>query len=183
MRNDWCVDNAKLSELMSLLYFFGYLIYHFTQSLNGSTPWTVPDYIHHIFSAVGCIAAVFAGRYVATMATLSMIVEISTYFHNARLLMVIHKATASKVYLVNGIIFTLTFLIFRVIFQTWMVCTRLLPALVRDNYASSEPAFVRFCTIFTITLYTCLMFLNYYWFSRIALGCIKVMTKKEKKRE
>lgn len=182
VRNDWCVDNAKLSEIMSVLYFLGYVSYHFAQSFQGKDPWTMPDYIHHSLSGMGCIAAVFAGRYVATMATLSMIVEISTPFKNFRELMVIHKTTGSPWYLYNGAVFTLTFLVFRVIFQTWMVCMRLLPALVRDNYASSETLFIQFCTIFTITLYTALMILNYYWFWRISMGCYKVMMKGSQKK-
>jgi hypothetical protein len=77
-----------------------------------------------------------------------------------------------SLYTVNGIMMTLSFLIARVAFQTWIVVFKLWPHVFNNNPTDYPSKFYCFYA------YLVLCALNFYWFSLMVRGLIKVLTAK-----
>jgi len=138
------------------------------------------EIIHHVVGIVGSALTLFAGKYVISMASFTLITEVSTVFNNIRKLLLTHGMKDSKLFIANGIVFTFTFLVFRGMFFVWMLSTRFFPAVVRDNYAQDDPFFLRIC-IFTATIfYGILCALNFYWLFLIIKGFVAVFKPRAK---
>ena len=75
-------------------------------------------------------------------------------------------------YAANGIMMTLSFFIFRVLFQTWLVVYKLWPQVYNNNPTDYPSKFICFYA------YLVLVALNGYWFSLMVRGLIKVLTAK-----
>ena len=68
-----------------------------------------------------------------TLGCISLMTEVSTPFVSLRALLDMHKMKDSKLYLVNGVLMTLSFFLFRVVFQSWLVFYKLVPAVFERN--------------------------------------------------
>lgn len=111
-----------------------------------------------------------------------MITEVSTPFINLRWFLATHKNTKGTLYFVNGLTFTLLFFIFRNVFQSWMMVTMFFPAVIRDNYGIGSDTARIILLWLLIAMYIMLAGLNFYWFSRMALGVHKAITGGSKKK-
>jgi hypothetical protein len=120
-RNDWCVSHVRHVDVIGAQYWFGYVLYDLRFILGPGlcTTHGLGMLLHHIASGFGTIPVLFTGKYIGTMAVLSLFCEVSTPFNNLRLWLSIHKMNKGTVYKINGIFFTLTFLFCRGVFQFW----------------------------------------------------------------
>ena len=75
-------------------------------------------------------------------------------------------------YMVTGTVMTLSFFIFRVVFQTWLVVYKLWPHVFNNNPNDYPSKFICFYA------YLVLCSLNLYWFSLMIRGLIKALTAK-----
>ena len=118
------------------------------------------------------------------MGTLSMVVEMSNIFNNIRKLMMAHEMKDSKIFLINGLVFTFTFFVFRGMFFVWMIADRLYPAFVlRDNWAQADPLFARICIYTNVSCYAILCVLNFFWLFLITKGVYGLLVKKPRVKE
>jgi len=117
VQNTYCIDHPTLPALCSIMYFLGYITYDsiwmgatFTDSKTGRQ-----ELVHHIIGFTGCFMNILVGKYMTTLGAFSLINEISSIFNNIRKLLSIHQ-NKGLMYTVNGVAFTLSFLLCRVIF-------------------------------------------------------------------
>ena len=137
MRNDYCIDNPNIYEILAIAQFLGFLT--FDMSLiclvgDFKTKQALEVLVHHIIGILGSILALIVGRYICVLSVASMFNELSTPNVNLRWFLAAHKMTNTKLYFYNGLAFTSLFFICRNIFGTWIVLRCLLPAFVRDNF-------------------------------------------------
>ena len=129
--NDYCVDHGNWWQCFSTVFFVAYLTVDFVLCyffICDQSPGAAQNYLHHVLGLIGTVSGLFAGRMLLTLGSISLMTEVSTPFVSLRALLDMHKMKDSKLYLVNGILMTLSFFVFRVIFQSWLVFYKLVPA-------------------------------------------------------
>lgn len=122
---------------------------------------------------------------ILTLSNATCVTELSTPFVSLRALLSMHKKTSGTLYIVNGLLMTFSFLIIRVIFQTWLVSLKLAPAVFNRGFemmAECDPLTRYFCN-FSLVMYMSLVFLNYFWFYKMFTGLLKFFTKPKAKKE
>ena len=141
----------------------------------------ISTYFHHFLAILGSIAGIYGGGYMAVTASVSLITEFSTPFVNIRSILYDLKETSGTIYIINGLMMTISFFLCRCIFQAWFVYVKLLPAVYSPNKIASN------FELFSFYSYLVLVVLNFYWFSKMLTGCIKVLkksnTEKNKRKE
>lgn len=187
VNNDWCVDNPNVWEASTLIIFLGYLTVDLCvcflkigDALKGKNE----NYAHHIIGIVGVICALVVGRMILTLSCATCFTELSTPFVSIRGILYMLKKSDTKIYFYNGLTMTLMFFLSRNVFQTWLVSTRLVPAVLsRSSHMfdqTSEPWVEKICW-FSITVYSCLCLLNFYWFYKMVMGSLAHMAKSKGK--
>ena len=187
LRNEWCVDNPNMYEILGVQYFNGYLIWdlYVCCMLIGDfkSAAAQQNFLHHAIGILGSIGCLIVGRYITVLSTASMINELSTPFINLRWFLATHKNTGGVVYLINGLTFTFLFFVCRNIFQTWLVLFRLFPACMRDRFAVDDKPIITVTVWFLLLMYMMLTFLNFFWFYKMFTGCLKQLKKRGAKKE
>ena len=74
------------------------------------------------------LSGLIVGRMILTLSNATCVTEFSTPFVSLRALLSMHKKTSGTLYIINGLLMTFSFLLIRVIFQTWLVSMKLAPA-------------------------------------------------------
>jgi len=93
-----------------------------------------------------------------------------------------HKKTDGMLYIVNGLTFTVLFIVFRNVWQTWMVIRVLIPAFYRDNFGNNDDnVFIIECLWCLMAMYVSLCGLNFIWGRKIFNGCMKTLRKPKSK--
>ncbi len=129
--NDWCIDNGNYYEMAIILTFLGYLTVDliaccFLMAEKGQSMTTT--YLHHGIGIVGTVSAIVVGRYILTLSNATCLTELSTPFVSLRALLYMHKKTDTTLYMVNGLLMTISFFLIRCVFQSWIVIRCLIPA-------------------------------------------------------
>ena len=109
------------------------------------------------------------------MAQLTWITEFSTPFVNFHQVLTYHDAKDHFLYPLNGILMTIAFFVFRVIWYYYVIFVKLIDfAMYRHTsfWATYEPHQVIWVKI-SNGLYLFMYLLNLYWFSRMLLGFCK----------
>lgn len=122
---------------------------------------------------------------ILTLSCITCLTEMSTPFVSMRALLYQHKKSSSTLYLINGLTMTISFGIFRCCFQTWLVTTRLVPAVLdRSNAMLSDSTTIVHASMwFSLCMYVTLCAMNFYWFSLMVRGLVKALLKPKTKKE
>lgn len=170
-----------------MTFFTAYLFADTYQCLylirDTTSPGAIQTYMHHFIGIFGSVTALVVGRMILSLSAISCWTEFSTPFVNLRALLHMHKKSSSTLYIVNGLLMTVSFGIVRCLFQTWLVATRLVPSvLYRADGMLAESSKVIWGTMYVSTLmYLCLCLLNYFWFSKMVNGLLKFFLPDKKK--
>ena len=176
--NDYCVDNANYWEAVCNMILAGYLsvdlafcYFCIGQEWKGINE----NYFHHGLGIFGVLTSLVVGRMCLSLSSASSITEVSSIFVSLRAILSFQGQSSGSLYLINGLLMTLTFFVFRVVYQTWMVGFRMVPSLVErgsEMLAGSSNVEIGFC-VAGCSMYIALVFLNYYWFYKIFTGLLK----------
>lgn len=84
-------------------------------------------------------------------------------------------------YVINGLMMTLSFAVVRCIFQTWLVFTKLVPSVFsRSEAMLAESSQIVHVTMWlSCCMYICLCAMNFFWFSKMVQGLLKFFSKKK----
>jgi uncharacterized membrane protein YagU involved in acid resistance len=84
-------------------------------------------YAHHICAITGNVGGIASGGFFGSISHLTWITEASTPFVNLRQLLAWHHLTDNRLYLMNGLLMTLSFFVFRIVFYTYMILGQIFP--------------------------------------------------------
>jgi hypothetical protein len=129
----------------------------------------IENYIHHVIGVVGTCSALIVGRMILSLSNATCITEISTPFVSLRGILSMHKKTDGTLYLVNGLLMTLSFFLCRCVFQSWLVLCRLIPSVVYrsgDSMLEVDESTMVVCYI-SLCMYLSLVCLNFFWFNKM----------------
>jgi hypothetical protein len=118
-QNDWCVDNGNKWELIAVCFFAGYLtvdLYNCAVLIGDTSAGAIQNYMHHIIGLVGTFVSVVVGRMILTLSNITCLTEFSTPFVSMRALLHMHKKSSSPLYIINGLLMTVSFGICRCCF-------------------------------------------------------------------
>ena len=107
-----------------MVYFFAYVSWDFVMMFRlgaCSGKGDVMELIHHVVAFLCSGAAVIVGKYTCTMGVFTFIVEGSTPFYNFRKYLVTHDLGSGTLYLINGLLGTISFTMCRAVFNVFMV--------------------------------------------------------------
>ena len=140
------------------------------------------NYIHHIVGFGGCFSTIVCGRMICTLSAFTCLTEISTPFVSLRWLLSTHKQSSTTLYMVNGLLMTALFFVFRCVLQTYVVFWMLVPAVLeRSKEMMAECSQITHAVMwFSLVMYGCLVALNFYWFKMMFTGLLKVVMGKKK---
>jgi hypothetical protein len=180
--NDFCVDNGNYYEIICLITFLAYLTVDllacfFLMSEKGTSMATT--YIHHAIGIFGSVCALIVGRHILTLSNATCLTELSTPFVSLRALLYMHKKTDSTLYMVNGLLMTVSFFIIRCLFQSWIVIRCLIPAFYRPSMEETLWETQIICYVSTVA-YGMLVALNFFWFNKMLQGLLKFFKKDAK---
>ncbi len=141
--------------------------------------------MHHVIGMIGVSSGLIVGRMILTLSNATCITELSTPFVSLRALLSMHKKTSGNLYIVNGLLMTFSFLVVRVIFQTWLVLLRLAPAVFYRQLEMMSECYqiTHYISNFSLVMYLALVFLNFFWFYKMFTGLMKFFTKSRAKKE
>ena len=142
----------------------------------------IQSYFHHAITIFGSFSGLYLGSFIGTISNGSLITEISTPFVNNRWFLAFHKKADGSLNIYNGLIMTLLFCFARVFYLSFITVFCLWPALNQfkiDLAQNGETlSFAQKLTYFSLYAYLVFVALNYYWFYRMVLGCLKVLGKR-----
>ena len=119
--NDYCLHNPSLWFFKDLTLFSAYcvcdliVLYFFVGKVSNDMLF------HHLLGLFGSCAGIFGGGCLTVFAGGGLITEFSTPFVNIRFLLYELDIKTGTLYGANGALMTLSFFIFRIIYQTWLV--------------------------------------------------------------
>lgn len=138
-------------------------------------PGHMANYIHHI-------AGMIAFYHLATwnmghgMALSTFMLEITNGFNNLRwFLDTAGVKKTSTIYMANGVLFTLSFFIIRIVAFTFSGFHYFY--IMRDQFYKLPIEYIGL----TLSTYSIAASLQYFWFSKLSVGLYKMLTKKQKK--
>ena len=132
-------------------------------------------YMHHIFVIFGNVLAVWLGGFFGTCSQVSFIVEASTPFVSLRAILAGLKLESSILYIVNGIMMTFAFFIFRVCFYYYMVFWKCQDFMLYrfSHFWQTYPEYKFKWCILCFILYVAMYMLNLFWFFKMLWGFFK----------
>lgn len=170
--NDWCVDNANWWECLTVGIFTAYLTVDFFVCyflIADTSQGAFENYFHHVIGVLGSVSGFIVGRMIMSLSNSTCVTELSTPFVSLRAILSMHKKTDGTLYVINGLLMTLSFFVFRCVFQTWLVTCRLFPAVIyRGGESMSEVDDVTLVICyFSLAMYFSLVGLNFFWFNKM----------------
>lgn len=82
---------------------------------------------HHALTILGNVGGVYVGGFFGSMSQLTWFSEGSTPFVNFRQTLAWHKQGDSKLYFYNGLMMMFSFLVFRMVYYSYMVFCGIVP--------------------------------------------------------
>jgi len=134
--NETCFTTPNIWNYRVLTFFCAYCtvdLFNAAVIQRDFSSGTAQTYFHHILGIVGCIFGIYFGGFLTVTSSVSAITEMSTPFVNFRYMLYDLEIRTGSLYLVNGTLMTLSFFIFRVVFQTWLVVYKLWPHVYDNN--------------------------------------------------
>jgi len=127
--NDYCLVTPNIWLYRCLIFFTAYCV---VDGLVGllfirDHKAYMEMYFHHVLGIAGSSCGFFGGGYLTVISSVSFITEFSTPFVNIRSLLYDHDIKSGSLYAVNGTLMTLMFFLCRIVFQWWLVFTKLFP--------------------------------------------------------
>ena len=138
--SDYCMNTPNIWLYRSLLFFSAYCFVDLCLCILmiRDHKAQMENYFHHILGIAGSSAGIIGGGYLAVIASVSLVTEFSTPFVNLRAILYDHQIKSGPLYVWNGIVMTLMFFLARVVFQSWLVYSKLYP-LVWLGSGSTSP--------------------------------------------
>ena len=132
--------------------------------------------MHHVAGIMGNTFALLLDDGFGSVAQLTFITEFSTFFVNARFLLAKHKLSSTTIYIVNGLLMTLSFFVVRVVYYKWILFSvyrnmGLYDSERMKNYPENKVMMRHACVFLYIVMY----FLQLFWFYKIFSGLMKVL--------
>ena len=181
LRNDWCNDNPSVYDEAAVAVFIGYVAWDtflYVFLVKDTTSRAAKELLlHHFICVGGCTGAIICGKYTLTASSMGQITELSTPFMTARWLLEQHRMKNSVLYLVNGFVFLGTFFFARNLLMSWFTFGCMIPGWIRNNFEKDQSYFVVLSHGVLICFYVCLLFLNWFWFTKIIKGAMKALKK------
>jgi hypothetical protein len=137
------------------------------------------NYIHHAIGVIGTLSAMIVGRMILSLSNATCMTELSTPFVSLRAILSMHKKTDGTLYLINGLLMTLSFFVFRCVFQSWLVLCRLAPSVVYrsgESMLEVDDTTMLICYL-SLLMYMALVGLNFFWFNKMLQGLLKFFKK------
>ena len=98
-----------------------------------------------------------------------------------RWLLYTHKKSDSMLYVINGLTMTLVFFVCRIIFLNWIIFMGIPPVYwIAD--VTVDPTPIYYYGFLVHSLFCSICILNMYWFYRMFTGCLKQISKMNKKK-
>jgi hypothetical protein len=143
------------------------------------------NYFHHAVGIGGTVVSLIVGRMILTLSNATCITEMSTPFVSLRALLYMHHKTDTTLYLINGLMMTVIFFIFRVCFQTYLVFFRLAPSVISRGAEMmiETDDFTKFAMYISLCMYLSLVGLNFFWFNKMLMGLLKFFNKPTKSKQ
>ena len=120
-----CMNSPKIFHGYSAVFTIGYLVYDFIVMLvivRDFTQLGMQQYLHHIVAVTGFSFAIMTKQNIAlTGCILNQFTEISTPFINIRYLLFSHKMQETQVFVVNTLLFAITFFFGRMSMQFYFL--------------------------------------------------------------
>ena len=146
-------------------------------------------YLHHVVAITGAVGGAVIQGVFGSLSQLTWFTEGSTFFVNLRWLLATHHLTDNIVYIVNGLMMTLSFFFYRIVLYTYMIFWVIYPVTIDQvNYVKEYPTKAeQYFGYFLIIAYIIMGSLQVFWFNKIlqgllkALGIIKKPVKSNKK--
>ena len=111
----------------------------------------------------------------SSICQVTAITEFATIFVDLRVILAYHKLQSSTLYAINGLVMTVQFFLFRVVYYLWMVFGVITDFFIyRGNetwrlYDETTQKWI----VVSISMYCLMIILNLYWFNRMLKGFIK----------
>ena len=178
--NDDCFATPTVWNYWSLVFFIAYCTVDGVNCAVIQRDFSssmLQTYFHHVLGILGASFGLTHGGWMAVTASVSLLTEFSTPFVNLRAILSFLKTTNGPLYNFNGIMMTSSFFVFRCVFQGWLVFYKLVPLIFNPVKSSTLIEQVAFCS------YLILVALNWYWFSLMVRGLIKVLLKSKPKTD
>ena len=139
------------------------------------------NYIHHAIAMFGVLHGLFYGRHWGVLSNAALFTEASTFFVNMRWLLYTHKKSDSMLYVINGLTMTLVFFVCRIVFLNWIIFMGIPPVYwIAD--VTVDPTPIYYYGFLVHSLFCSICILNMYWFYRMFTGCLKQISKMNKKK-
>uniref|UniRef100_A0A7S3CQB2 TLC domain-containing protein n=1 Tax=Strombidium rassoulzadegani TaxID=1082188 RepID=A0A7S3CQB2_9SPIT len=132
-------------------------------------------YAHHIMGMVGALIGSYLGGFLGSISQLTWVTEFSTPSVNLRAIMAMHKATDNALYVLNGLMMTLSFFVFRVVYYRYMIFWKIhdMATYRSETFWATYPAEKHALCLFCIVVYFIMFCLQLFWFSKIVMGLFK----------
>lgn len=180
-----CRNSPKLIHVLSCIFTIGYLSFDFLMTLlfnHENHSLTFQTYAHHVAGILSFYAALVLRPHSSPFlmgAVANQFTEISTPFMNLRQLFFTHKLNDSPVALVNNLLFSVTFIFGRMVFQLCFICV--IPswilnewrAHVHTDYTLYEQMGFYFCCFAQVLG----LVLNSYWLTLVLKGLARLLKK------
>lgn len=135
-----CLDHTSAGMELSLVLGLSYFLQDAlsVRYIFGPGKYAYQTWFHHSITGACCITSLFVGRVVGVFTQNTMIVEISTFFVNNRLMMLELNLSTEKEwvekYKANGISLCVSFFVARVVYLGIILGKYLLPVFIEYDY-------------------------------------------------
>lgn len=133
------------------------------------------NYFHHLLVIYGCSSGIIFGRYWLVLSNTALMTELSTPFVNLRYLLHTHKKSNTTIYIVNGLVMTGCFFLVRPL-ALGLAIFCVIPTMVGETDISRDSLHSQIGSTIATFCFALLWFLNLFWFRKMFMGAIKVLT-------
>lgn len=183
--NDECMMDLDISQKYGLTMIAAYFTYDFLYCLliiRNNDKLMLQTYMHHVLGLIGSYSSIHLGSFIGNTGHCTLLTEFSTLFVNFRVFLAYHDWKDNPVYMFNGFMILFSFLIFRMLFQGYVIFFKLIPFWLANQELPGMSDLENKSMVVCIILYIAMYGLNCVWFDRIVKGFIKVVWSSERSK-
>jgi hypothetical protein len=107
--------------------YFSYDFIYCLVIIRNNDKLMMQTYMHHVLGLVGSYSSIYLGSFIGNTGHCTLLTEFSTLFINFRVFLSYHDWKDNPLYMLNGLMILLSFLVFRMIFQGYVIFGKLIP--------------------------------------------------------
>lgn len=133
--------------------------------------------LHHALGIIGGSMSQYMGGMFGSLSHLTCSNELSTPFVNLRVFLSMHGYENSPIYVYNGAMMAISFLVLRIVYQYYCITKLYIYYAVYRGpefwsmYSNEKLIVARIFVVMSIALFI----LNFYWFTKIIAGLLRAM--------